>query len=240
MDCISSKIGLTTNLLKIIAILAMTMDHIAIEFIMPNSVIYQLFRVIGRLTIVIMCYMVAEGYYHTHNIKKYLTRLFIFAIVSHVPFVFFNTGKISLFFGENKFQTSVMWSLFLGLVSLCIWNNKSLKKLYKIILLILICILVMPGDWNIFSVLLILGFGIFYENRKMQIIILGVLSMFIVILSVIMNHPWYKEIFLFGLLFTIPILLKYNGCLGKCKHIKWIFYVYYPLHMVILGIIAYM
>jgi len=127
MNDISHKQGLTTNDLKAIAIVAMTMDHVAMAFIPSNTVIYQLFRVVGRLTIVIMCYMIVEGYNHTHNMKKYLARMFMFAIVSHVPYVFFHTGKISLFFGENRFQTSVMWPLFLGLVSLCIWNNDKFK-----------------------------------------------------------------------------------------------------------------
>ena len=141
MNCILNNQGLTTNALKIIAIIAMTMDHIAIEFMPPSTVKYQLLRIVGKFTIVIMCYMVVEGYKHTHNIKKYLTRMFVFSIVSHIPFVFFSTGRISLLWNNNKFQTSVIWSLFLGLVLLCIWNNDSLKKLYKVILLIFICIL---------------------------------------------------------------------------------------------------
>jgi len=245
MNDISHKQGLTTNDLKSIAIVAMTMDHVAMAFIPSNTVIYQLFRVVGRLTIVIMCYMIVEGYNHTHNMKKYLARMFMFAIVSHVPYVFFHTGKISLFFGENRFQTSVMWPLFLGLVLLCIWNNDKFKKPYKIILLILMCVLAMPGDWSIFAVLWIWGFGIFYGNRKKQMIFYGVLAMFTALVSAIMwgmseTNLWYKEIFQFGLLCAIPVLLKYNGKLGKCKHTKWIFYIYYPIHMIILGIIVYM
>lgn len=239
MNCISSKQGLTTNALKIIAILAMTMDHIAIGFITPNTLNYQLFRMVGKLTIVIMCYMIVEGYKHTRNIKKYLMRLFIFAVVSHVPFVFLNTGKISLLWDGNKFQTSVIWTLFLGLVSLYIWDDDRLKKPYKVILSIIICVLAMVGDWNIFAVLLILGFSIFYGNRKMQMIFLGVLAMFIVFLGIISTEVWYNEIYNLGLLLNIPILMIYNGKLGECKHMKWIFYIYYPLHMIILGIIEY-
>lgn len=240
MDCISSENGLNANALKIIAILAMTMDHIAIGFIEPNTLNYQLFRMVGKLTIVIMCYMIVEGYKHTHNIKKYLTRLFIFAIISHVPFVFLNTGKISLLWNGNNFQTSVIWTLFLGLASLYIWNYDRLKKPYKIILSIIICALSMVGDWNIFAILLIWGFSIFYENRKIQMIFLGVLAMWIVLVSIMTSEYWYNQIYNLGLLLNIPILLIYNGKLGKSKHLKWLFYIYYPLHMVVLGIMKYL
>jgi hypothetical protein len=245
MSNLSDKQGLTTNTLKIIAIIAMTIDHVAMAFLPSNMIICQLLRVVGRLTIPIMCYMVVEGYNHTHNIKKYGARMFVFAIVSHIPYVFFHTGKISLFFGDNRFQTSVMWPLFLGLVSLCIWDNHKFKKPYNIILLIFMCVLAMPGDWSIFAVLFIWGFGIFYGNRKKQMIFYGSLAIFMALISALMwsvsdIYPWYKEIFQLGLLCAIPILLKYNGKLGKCKHLKWIFYIYYPLHMIILGIIVYM
>ncbi len=245
MSNLSDKQGLTTNTLKIIAIIAMTIDHVAMAFVPSNMIICQLFRMVGRLTIAIMCYMVVEGYNHTHNIRKYQARMFMFAIVSHVPYVFFHTGKISLFFGDNRFQTSVMWPLFLGLVSLCIWDNDKLKKPYKIILLIFMCVLAMPGDWSIFAVLFIWGFGTFYGNRKKQMIFYGSLAIFMALISALMwstsdIYPWYKEIFQLGLLCAIPILLKYNGKLGEYKHMKWIFYIYYPLHMIILGIIVYM
>ena len=242
MDNSSSNNTFNASTLKIIAIIAMTMDHFALDNIAINTVTYQFFRIIGRLTIAIMCYMVAEGYNHTHDIKKYLTRMFIFALISHVPYVFFHTGKISLFFGGNQIQTSVMWSLFLGLLALYILGNNKIKKPLKIILLICTLLLSMPGDWSIFAVLWIIGFGVFYKNRKKQMIFYGVIAMFIalstaIIWSTNMTSNWYKEIYQFGLLLAIPILLKYNGEPLKYKNMKWIFYVYYPLHMIILKVI---
>ncbi|WP_143315143.1 TraX family protein [Clostridium sp. HBUAS56017] len=235
--------GLTNNELKILAIIAMTMDHIAYGFITPSTITYEVFRAIGKLTIVIMCYMVVEGYKHTHNIKKYLLRMFIFALISHIPYVFLFTGKVSLLFGERNFHTSVIWSLLLGLILICVWNDDRFKKIYKIILLIIICCLSTLGDWGIFAVILIFGFNIYYGNRKKQMIFLGICAMFIDILTIYQLSlrgagAWYSEIYLFGLLLGIPVLLKYNGTLGKSKNLKWLFYIYYPLHQVILGILA--
>ncbi|MBY6810864.1 MULTISPECIES: TraX family protein [Clostridium] len=202
-----------------------------------------MFRVVRRLTIAIMCYMVVKGYNQTENIKKYLARMFIFALISYVPYVFFHTGKISLFFGENQIQTSAMWPLFLGLVAVCILDSHKIKKPLKIILLIFTCLLSMPGDWSIFAVIWINGFQVFYGNRKKQLILYGVLAMFIVLSTYIIcvingTSYWNKEIYQFGLLIAVPILLKYNGELGKYKYMKWIFYMYYHLHMIVLGMIS--
>lgn len=244
MNSFSNETGLTANKLKIIAIIAMTLDHIAAKFISPEMIIYQLFRAIGRLTIAIMCYMVVEGYHHTRDIKKYLMRMFLFAIISHVPFVFMNTGKVSLFFEEGVFQTSVMWPLFLGLVILCIWNSNRFTYTQKSISLILICLLAIPGDWNMLAVIWIWGFDLHYGDRKMKMKFFGsvalAMSLSITILYIVNGiQPWYREIFHFGLLAAIPILSRYNGKPGRARGMKWFFYIYYPLHMVILGILAY-
>jgi len=244
MNSISNKKGLTANALKIIAIIAMTLDHIAAKFISPDILIYQLFRAIGRLTIVIMCYMVVEGYHHTRDIKKYLVRMFLFAIISHVPFVFMNTGRVSLFFGKGNFQTSVMWPLFLGLVTLCIWNSNKVTYLQKVIFLVLICLLAIPGDWNMLAVIWIWGFDLYYEDKKMKMKFFGsvalAMALSITILYIVNDiQQWYKEIFHFGLLAAIPVLSRYNGKPGRAKSMKWFFYIYYPLHMVILGLLAY-
>ncbi len=81
---------LNSNILKIIAIIAMTSDHLAWAIWQgfstnPAAVIMHL---LGRLTCPIMCYFVAEGYYYTKNLKKYIGRMFLFAAISHFPYVF--------------------------------------------------------------------------------------------------------------------------------------------------------
>ena len=88
------KKGLTSDILKLIAVIAMVIDHIAWAFIPFNSIAGQIMHVIGRLTAPIMCFMIAEGYYKTHNVKKYAQRLGIFALISHIPYTYFHTGKI--------------------------------------------------------------------------------------------------------------------------------------------------
>ena len=78
---------LSGNALKVIAIVAMTIDHLAwvgIETYEQAETPLQILRhIIGRLTAPMMIFFVAEGYYHTHDFRRYLRRLMILAVVSH-------------------------------------------------------------------------------------------------------------------------------------------------------------
>ena len=112
------KKGLTSDILKLIAVIAMVIDHIAWAFIPFNSIAGQIMHVIGRLTAPIMCFMIAEGYYKTHNVKKYAQRLGIFALISHIPYTYFHTGKF-----EIISTTSVIFPLFMGLIALIVRDN---------------------------------------------------------------------------------------------------------------------
>ena len=94
--------GLSGTTIKFIAIAAMLIDHIAWAFVPTYSVFGQIMHVIGRITASIMCFFVAEGYYYTKNVKKYVLRLAIFALISHVPFIFFETEN-SLIISETEF-----------------------------------------------------------------------------------------------------------------------------------------
>ena len=81
--------------LKIIAIAAMTVDHIAAVFF-PTEL---WMRLIGRLTMPIMAFFVAEGYKYTRSVKRYLLRLLIFASISQVPFmVTFKSTNLNIMF----------------------------------------------------------------------------------------------------------------------------------------------
>lgn len=123
--------GLTGNGLKWIAIITMLIDHMAVALIQngifqSNTIIltqeqwqrcYQLYwimRYVGRIGFPIFCFLLVEGFYYTHNIKRYLFRLGIFALISEVPFDF------ALF--QNVFYLSyqnVYFTLLIGVVTLC-------------------------------------------------------------------------------------------------------------------------
>ena len=141
------KNRLDSNMVKIIAIIAMTIDHITWMIYpgYPKEIIPITLHIIGRIACPIMCYFIAEGYHYTKNIHKYTKRLFVFAFLSHFAYVFASmdfldwTSFIPFYHGKLLNQTSVMWSLAWGLVMLRVVSSQKIKSnLVKVVVIILI------------------------------------------------------------------------------------------------------
>ena len=233
--------GLNGNIIKYIAIVAMLIDHIAWTFVPFGSVLGQFMHIIGRITAPTMCYFIAEGYYHTRNVKKYAIRLGIFALISHCPFILFECGKPFVF----ELRTSVIYSLFLGLIALWIWDKVQNETL-KVISIVCICVLAMPGDWMCCAILWVLAYGANRGNFKKQVLWFSVVSIGMVLFMCISNviftngqKPFYSQLFQLGVFLSLPFISLYNGQRGKSgKFNKWLFYIFYPAHLLIIGIIA--
>lgn len=226
---------LNSNHLKLIAIIAMTIDHITwLSFPGFQTKWYVLLlHIIGRLTAPIMWFFIVEGYNHTRNLKKYITRLFIFAFISHFAYCI----AFGLSFIPNSIfnATSVIWSLAWSVVLLYILDNEKINKYLKILLFILIFLITFPSDWSCIPVFAIVFMNKYKDNfkKKMLYMMLGTLMYFIVYFLCI--DKVYGILQLFTCL-TIPILYLYNGERGRLK-LKYLFYIYYPLHLFIIGII---
>lgn len=245
-----TKKGLSANALKYIAVIAMTIDHIGWDFVSTASILGQLMHFIGRLTAPIMCYFIAEGYYKTSNLNKYFKRLGIFAIISHFPFVFDNIDEkpFQIINGTLKINTevytpiaSMIFTLFLGLWALKIWNSNSK---YKKLSIFFICLLSIISDWMYFGVLWILIFGIYRGNIKKQLkfyYIIALISIITVLLANITSGgKIYEGIWQCGVLIAPLFILLYNGKRGSSHPFhKWFFYVYYPLHLLIISIVKF-
>ena len=230
---------LNSNHLKLIAIIAMTIDHIAdlIYLGMPNNIISNFLHVIGRLTAPIMFFFICEGFYYTKNLKKYILRLFTFAIISHFAYCFaFGINYIPLSTGNIFNQTSIMWSLAWSVVGLYIMNYKTnLKEWQKWILIILINIITFPSDWSCIAVMIILSMYKSRGNLKKQLISMSFWILIYAIISYLFVSKTYGLITL-AVVLAYPLLNIYNGEKGKISWMKWFFYLYYPLHLVIIGI----
>lgn len=244
------KKTLNSNQIKIIAIIAMTIDHIAWLFFpgYSSNIIAIIMHIIGRITCPIMCYFIAEGYYYTKDITKYTYRLFLFSFISHFAYVFFSSNFIDFrsfipfYYWEIFNQTSVMWPLAWGLVMLRIAYSENIKERFKPILIILICIITFPSDWSCIASLCILAFGTNRGNLYKQMLWM---VFYVTIYAIVYFFALDK---IYGLLqiavvLAIPIIMMYNGQRGqnqKINHImKWSFYLYYPLHLLIIGYIQY-
>ncbi len=237
-----------SNIIKIIAIAAMTIDHIA-WLIYPGYIcepIPIILHIIGRLTCPIMCYFIAEGYHHTKDVNKYTIRLFVFAFISHFAYIFgsynFVDWKsfIPFYYGDILNQTSVMWSLAWGLVMLRVANSDKIKKWLKPILIILICVITFPSDWSCIASLCILAIGTNKNKFKTQMLWM---VLYVTIYAIVYFFALDKVygIIQLGVVLSIPVLMLYNGKRGKNKKInnimKWMFYIYYPLHLFVIGLI---
>lgn len=230
--------GLNANQLKLIAIIAMTIDHLVWTLFPGFSKEWYviIFHIIGRLTAPIMWFFIAEGYYHTHDVKKYAARLFILAGISHfaynfcfgIPFIPFKTT----FFN----QTGVVWSLAWGLVLLYIYDKTEWKSWQKILVTIVICLITFPSDWSCIATMAILAIGTNRGNFKKQMTHMMLWTVMYAIVYFFFIDKVYALIQL-GTCLTIPFLRLYNGKHGSYKGMGKLFYAYYPLHLFVCGII---
>lgn len=229
---------LNSNHLKIIAIIAMTIDHIADLLYpgMPNIFISNVMHIIGRLTAPIMFFFICEGYHYTKDVKKYISRLFIFALISHFAYCFaFGINFIPFRTGNIFNQTSIMWTLAWAVVALHIVHGKNnLKEWQKWLLIVLINLITFSSDFSSIAVMTILFMYDRRGNLKSQMICMMAWLSLYALISYLFVSKTYGLIAMTAIL-VYPLLKNYNGQRGKVKWLKWFFYLYYPLHLIIIG-----
>ena len=210
--------------LKWIAVISMLIDHTAEVLMNHNAAltepiwaqIYVLMRGIGRIAFPIYAFLLVEGFLHTRDVKKYLTRMFLFAVVSEIPFdlAVFHTP---FYWGYQN----VFFSLFLGLLALAgiRWGTGLWKQALALIMCVGAAQLI-NCDYGAFGVFFIVLLYMTRYEKKTQTV-LGALSL-----------VWELP----GILAFIPIRL-YNGTRGRCGN-KYFFYAFYPAHLLILWMIG--
>lgn len=241
----SDKFSFNRNELKYIAIIAMLIDHVAWAFVPLNTALGTVMHIIGRLTAPCMCFFIAEGFHYTRNKTKYGIRLFIFALISWIPFHFFETGRLPFEFIDGRFscdiihQTqSMIYTLFLCFIALCFLES-NINIILRIIAISAVCLLDMHADWHVSAILMTLVFYVFRNNKKKQVLYFSILAFGIGLYKVLKNIDyWYNTLFQFGVLLFVPFLIYYSGEKGSSnKFHKWFFYIFYPMHLIILGIL---
>lgn len=243
------KKGLTGSTLKLIAMVTMLIDHIGAS-ILENGVLVKvgsqsvysadvaalhaynrwqfvdrILRFTGRLAFPIFCFLLVEGFVHTRDWRKYFVRLFVFSLVSEIPFdlAFFDKG---IFYWEYQ---NVFFTLWIGILVMAgmkfLEEREGLDKMVRYFLQAGIVLAGMAlaeflrtdyGDFGVFAIALLY---VLRGNRKMQAVGGGI------------SFLW--EI-------TAPLaffpIYHYNGKRGLS--LKYVFYVFYPLHLLILGLIT--
>lgn len=235
---------INSNILKIIAMILMLIDHLWATIIPGN----QWMTNIGRLAFPIFAFLIVEGFIHTSDFKKYAKRLFIFGLISEIPFNLIYTGSFIFPFHQN-----VMFTLLLGLLCINeidkIKNNKNCKTIIVGILKILGLLLIGTVGFVDYGVTGILTIIVFYIFRNFKFAWLGQLISLILLYvvffkgqSVIINvfgFEYFLPLQGLGILSLIPIWL-YNGEIGKKnKLLQYSFYAFYPVHMLCIYMIYY-
>ncbi|MEC6748877.1 TraX family protein [Marinilactibacillus sp. XAAS-LB27] len=220
------KIGLNANVLKLVAVTAMFFDHSLQVFDPGDTPLRWIVHFFGRLAAPLICYLIAEGYHYTSDKRSYTKRLFLFALISHIPYV--------ILFNLNWWMaTSVMWSLTLGLVALTAAKHKQMHVLVKVGVVLLCCLAAYPANWHYIAVLWIVSFGVFREqfNKKMlAYTLIGLMFYAVPGLFSMGTFVTYR----FGFLMAILFFYLYNGKPGKRNPFyKWAFYWFYPVHLVL-------
>lgn len=215
--------------LKMLACLTMLIDHIGAA-LFPQ--IFAL-RLIGRLAFPLFAWMIAEGAHYTRDRKRYLIRLIIFAIISQWPFVF--AFSEPTFFG----YLNIGVTLVLGFCAIWAFDAFPSRVLGLISATLLMTIATLIHcDYGAYGVAMIF---LFYVYRTNQPKMLGSQ----IFLAVIYTLLTYFKPFSPGLgyfspqflsLFALSFIYVYNGKKGEDS--KWFFYSFYPIHLLIIGLIS--
>lgn len=207
--------GLDSFCLKCIALLGMAVDHTG-RILFPEL---EVLVVIGRISFPIFAFLLTEGFAHTRDVRKYLRRLGIFAVLSEIFFdlAFFGT----LWYPQRQ---NVFFTMFLGVLLLHVLERESSRASRVLeILLVMWAAELLRADYGFRGILLICLFWMFREQRAM-----------LLAAGVLWNFLWGSAVQAFGALAAVPLGL-YSG--KKGRDMKYFFYIFYPAHLFVLYII---
>ena len=224
---LEKKKGFDGFSLKMIAVISMMIDHSAagILRLLINSGrldggtfgrekwanVYYIMRDIGRIAFPIFCFLLVEGFCYTRNKAKYLVRLFLFALISEIPFDLGLHGQLCALCGlgiiKEKIQNHFVYGLSAVFITLFFMGISEL----------------LHTDYHRFGVLVIVLFYVFREYRPLAC---G-MGLLVLILCFGRELP---------AVFAFPLLLFYNGRRGR--GMKYFFYVFYPAHLTILYLVG--
>ena len=238
------RIETTSMSLHIMAMAFMLCDHLWGTIVPGNDWL----TCIGRISFPIFAFLIVEGYFHTGNLKKYVCRILLFAILSEIPF---NLAMGSRWF--YPIHQNVLWSFLIAL-GLIHWNEKT-RAAGKIwmriliggvtVLLGYIVGLVTMVDFYHAGIMTVLVFY-FFRQRKWWSYAGQAICLWYINTEMLGGFSYELQLFgqtyflvrqSFALLALIPIWL-YRGNQGyHSKMLQMVYYMFYPLHLLILGLI---
>lgn len=217
--------GLSGSALKVIAMISMVIDHIALYLMEHGTVLYETMRCIGRIAFPVFTFLIAEGFIHTRSRYRYFFTLLGFAVISEIPWYLLNGAD-----GTHN----VMFTLALGVATLMVLENLLQRSM------------VLGFLWTLGMAGLASWLGVDYEWRGILIIVIFYLFnghthsfpysrgvQFFCIFTLMMYYG------IIGAVMACMVLYLYNGTRGFVQGniAKYEFYAFYPVHLLLLRII---
>lgn len=217
-----AKTGLTGNQLKLIAVITMTIDHMGM-ILFPQL---WVMRLIGRLAMPIYAYMIAEGCRHTHDRWRYLGRIAGLGLVCQVVYTLFS----------GSFYLNILLTFSLSILLICAIENFQKKRtvgaqmaVFALLLGIFVVSVALPPmlkrwdfDFDYGLIGILLPVLVYFGREKTKYLTAG-----LILLGFRYGYLQWAA------LAAVPLLGMYNGQRGKGNVGKW-FYLYYPLHLLVL------
>ena len=229
MEKIKSIKGINGAQLKYIAFASMFIDHFNKAIITPfltgtgpMVIITTIFDILGRIAFPIFAFMIVEGFFKTKSRWKYLKNLLIFAVISEIPYGMFQSAEF-----VNTWSQNILWGLALGLFTIMVIDKLKdyIKKrpLWIFVSLLLVALsslgsMLISSDYEYYAIIIIYLYYIFYDKK----LVASGLGYLVII----------KEIYA---ILGFTTVLLYNGEKGKQNNI--FNYLFYPVHLLIPGII---
>lgn len=210
---------LSGSWLKVIAMVTMLFDHMAVflPYFHEYPTLYFAMRTIGRTAFIIFAFLLAEGFIHTHNRRKYGRNLTIFALISQLPYSLIHNDF--LFYTHTNVGFTLLLA-FLGMLAMEYYREDKFRLVAVLAAIILVTALIKP----------VRGFAgvglvwVFYLLRSHPIS-----RLFVGFCMIARNY-------IVGQVLGFAVLSLYNGKRGFIDGPigKYVFYAFYPLHLFLL------
>ena len=221
--------------LKCVAIVTMLIDHIGF-LLFPE---YDVLRIIGRIAFPIFAWGIANGYRHTSNVKKYVYRLLMLAVVSQVPY--------SLIYGTlfgMPWRMNIFVTLAMGLLTIMLYERFRVDTVlqYTSVIVMFVLSLLIPMDYGIYGLGMIFLFHLTYGRVDAMLLWQGVWVYTMIEVSYfftrflpygVLRYLALPSIMQYGTLVAFLLIGMYSYKKGYAEHVWW-FYWFYPVHLVIL------
>lgn len=240
--------GISADCLKVIAMVTMVIDHTG-AVLFPQQ---ELWRVIGRIAFPIYVWLLIMGFVHTSSVQRYIGRMAVFSLISEIPFDLALTGTICTFRWQNVFWTLTISLLMLAALKKVLdqmqderagGRGNIVLKTALIILLTMALSEWLHFDYGAAGPALAAVFYFYARYQRPSLLTGFCLFCLAFLMDPVLNGnagsslAWYYAVAsisseCFGIL-AIPVISRYNG-IRKWKRGKYFFYLFYPLHLLIL------